>query len=446
MIKDRVEQFLDKIKKMNKKLNALLDIYEEEALKRAEMLDNEAKKGRRGKLFGKIAVVKNNIAIKGKRLTCASKILEHYYAPYNASVIDKINDEGAVIIGSANMDEFACGSDNTKSAFGNVKNPIDNDYVPGGSSGGSACSVKAGFCDFALGSDTGGSIRCPAAFCNVVGFKPSYAAVSRYGLADLGMSLDQIGPLAMSVNDVEDVFLAIRGIDYKDNTTFFYKPNDAKEKPKIAVIKEILEGSEDIVKQELLSALENEDYELVSIPGIDMAIAIYYLNVCAEFSSAMQRYDGIRYGKIKGIDERMESIAELRGKYLGEEVKRRIIMGTFITSKEYVDAWYKKALRARQALKERIESIFSKYNCIITPTMTTLPWKFNEKKSALQMYLADIATVTANLTGLPAGSVPYKSEHNREKFGIGIQVMANYGRDMHCLHVMKHFEKKSKID
>ena len=357
-------------------------------------------------------------------------------------IIKKIREKGVIIIGSANMDEFACGSDNTTSKFGIVRNPIDEDYVPGGSSGGSACAVKANFCDFSLGSDTGGSIRCPAAFCNVVGFKPSYGAISRYGLVDLGMSLDQIGPIAKDVNTVREVFLAIRGFDENDNTTIMYKPNDETEKPKIAVIKELLEGSEEIVKEEILNALEGENYELISISGIEKAVAVYYLNVCAEFSSAMQRFDGIRYGKIKELNEEMETINKIRQMYLGEEVKRRIILGTFITSKEWIDAWYKKAIIARQIIKDKIEKVFLHYNCIVIPTMTTLPWKFNEKKSPLQMYLADIATVIANLAGLPAGSVPYKSEHNNGKFGIGLQVITAYGRDMQCLHVMEHFQHK----
>jgi len=443
MIKERVEKFLEEIKRKNKRLNALIDVYEE-ALKEAEELEKalKEKKAKENPLFGKVAVIKNNIAIKGKRLTCASKMLEHYYAPYDATVIKKLKEKGVIILASANMDEFACGSDNTKSAFGPVKNPIDEAYVPGGSSGGSACAVKAGFCDFSLGSDTGGSIRCPSAFCNVVGFKPTYGSVSRYGLVDLGMSLDQIGPIANDVETVEQVFLGIRGFDENDNTTSIYKANDAVEKPKIAVVKEILDGSEEIVKEELLDALKDEKYDLISIPGIEKAVAVYYLNVCAEFSSGMQRYDGIRYGKIKELDEKMETINEIRQKYLGEEVKRRIILGTFITSKEWVDAWYKKAIMARQIIKEKLKKVFLSYNCIIMPTMTTMPWKFNEKKSPLQMYLADIATVTANLAGLPAGSVPYKSEHNKGKFGIGIQVITDYGRDLHCLNVMKHFYKK----
>jgi aspartyl-tRNA(Asn)/glutamyl-tRNA(Gln) amidotransferase subunit A len=256
------------------------------------------------------------------------------------------------------------------------------------------------------------------------------------------MSLDQIGPLANNVNEVREVFKVLRGVEHKDNTTFLYKPDDKTEKPVIAVIKEIVDGSDDIVKQEFFSALEGENYDLISIKGIEMAIAIYYLNVCAEFSSAMQRYDGIRYGNVKGLTDDMESIAEIRGKYLGEEVKRRVIMGTFITSKEYAEAWYKKALKARAELKDKIDSVFKKYNCIVIPTMTTLPWKFGEKKTPLQMYLADISTVTANLAGLPAGSVPYKSEHNKNKFGIGIQVIASYGKDMHCLSVMEHFQNK----
>jgi aspartyl-tRNA(Asn)/glutamyl-tRNA(Gln) amidotransferase subunit A len=435
---EKIQQYLDAIAKLNPKINAVIEVYEKDALAKANEIDKKGKNV--GPLAGYVGIIKNNIAYRGKRLTCGSKMLENYKAPYNATVVEKLQDADAIIIGSANLDEFACGSDNTYSAYGPVHNPIDAKYVPGGSSGGSGASVKAGFCDFSLGSDTGGSIRAPAAFCGIVGFKPTYGAVSRHGLSDMAMSLDQIGPLANSVSDVRKIFTSIRGVDHRDSTTVGYRANDNVEKPKMAVIKEIVDGSSDEIKEQFQQAIQGEKIDYISVPEMADAVAIYYLNVFAEFSSAMQKYDGIRYGNVGELGENFqESIAEIRGSKLGEEVKRRIILGTYITSKEYVDAWYKKAIKARHNLKDKLSYLFTKYNAILTPTMTTLPWKIGEKShNPLQMYFADIATVNANLAGIPAGSVPY----GRNKFKIGIQVMSEASRDMQCLSVLEYFEQE----
>ncbi|RME79928.1 MAG: Asp-tRNA(Asn)/Glu-tRNA(Gln) amidotransferase subunit GatA [Methanobacteriota archaeon] len=429
----KVEHYLKAIENSN--INAFIEVYED-SLTFADAVDTQG--GEAGSLRGMVMSVKNNIAIEGKRLTAASKMLSNYRAPYTATVVNALLREGAVIIGSANMDEFACGNDNTTSYFGPVKNPLDEERVPGGSSGGSAASVSASLCDASLGSDTGGSIRCPSAFTGVVGFKPSYGAVSRYGLADMAMSLDQIGPIAKTVEDVRKIYKVIRGADQRDTTTLNYVPNDNVEEPKLAVIKELVDASSPEIREAFEKSLASIDYDVISIPEIGEAVPTYYLNMFAEFSSAMQKYDGVRYGNVGDLGDDFQSgIAKIRANNLGKEVKRRIMLGTYITSKEYVDAWYKKALRARAVLKERLEKSLATYNALLSPTMPTLPWKIGEKSSPVESYAADISTVLANLAALPAGSIP-----NKNLPMSGIQVISSYGRDMQCLSVMEMLEKK----
>lgn len=448
---ERISKLLDKIEGGDGRVKAFIEIYGKEALAKAKELDKKMKEGKKpGKLAGKAIAVKNNIAIIGKKLTCASRMLENYFAPYNATVVGKIEAEDGIIIGSANLDEFACGSDTTKSAFFQTRNPLDTDYVPGGSSGGSAAAVAAGFADIALGSDTGGSIRCPASFCGVVGIKPTYGLVSRYGLADMGMSLDQIGPLAPDVKDAKLMLSVIAGRDERDQTTHATEKIglDYSGKPTIGVAKEFLEGADERIAKifdELVEKLKADGYKIseVSIPSIKYAIPIYYLTVFAEFSSAMQKYDGLRYGQTgSGLENFAEAVAELRGEKLGLEVKRRILLGTFITTKEYQEAWYGKTLKARAALKKEIETVLGRHDVLLGPTMGTLPWKIGEKMTnPLEMYLADILTVPANLAGIPAGSVPFGKIG---KFRPGMQVLGSRFGEGKVFALMEEIEKLDK--
>lgn len=444
MFYEKVKKYLEKIKEKDGEIGAFIEVYEEEALEKAELLDKKVLNGEKlGKLAGKIVSIKNNIAYKGKKLTCASKFLENYIAPYNSTVVEKLNSEDAIIIGSTNMDEFACGSDTTKSALKITKNPLNFEYVPGGSSGGSAASVAADLCEISLGSDTGGSIRCPAAFCGIVGFKPTYGAVSRFGLVDMAMSLDQIGPLAKNVNDAEIIFDVIKGTDEKDQTTFTFREVPFRKPQKLLIPVEMLENLDKDLKENFEKLVENlksiYKIEKISIRELRYAIPIYYLTVFAEFYSAMQKYDGLRYGKLEKIEEYFSGISYLRERYFGEEVKRRIFLGSFITGKEQSSKWYRKTKIARSILAAKLSESLKNYNFIISPTMSTLPWKIGEKiENPLDMYLADILTVPANLAGLPAGSVPYG---NIGKFKGSIQVIGSKGSDKIVLAIMKDIER-----
>ncbi len=445
----RVSGLLEKIKRENGKIGAFIEVYEKEALAKAKALDAKAASGKRlGHLAGKFIAVKNIIAYSGKRLTCGSKMLENYVAPYNATVVERIEAEDGIIIGSANLDEFACGSDTTNSAIMKTRNPLDHECVPGGSSGGSAASVAAGFADIALGSDTGGSIRCPASFCGVAGMKPTYGLVSRYGLADMAMSLDQIGPLARNVSDVRLMLSVIGGSDERDQATALTPKTvdlSFKGKPSIAVPKEFLEGADERILDcfhSLTGKLKKNGYSIseISIPELKHAIPIYYLTVFAEFSSAMQKYDGLRYGKLdRELENMVEDVSGLRGDKFGLEVKRRILLGTFITTKEYQDAWYGKTLKARAVLKKAMENALSKHDLLLGPTMSVLPWKIGEKMTnPLEMYLADILTVPANLAGIPAGSVPFGKAG---KFRPGMQVLGSRFSDAKVLSLMEEIER-----
>jgi aspartyl-tRNA(Asn)/glutamyl-tRNA(Gln) amidotransferase subunit A len=446
----RVSALIEKIKKDDARIGAFIEVYEADALARAKELDAKADAGRKlGKLAGKIVAIKNNIAYKGKLLTCGSKMLESYSAPYDATVVERILAEDGIILGSANLDEFACGSDTTKSAIKLTRNPLDTEYVVGGSSGGSAASVAAGFVDIALGSDTGGSIRCPASFCGVVGMKPTYGMVPRYGLADMAMSLDQIGPLATNVSDAKLMLSVIAGKDDRDqNTGTATEHVEHKAKPSIAIPKEFLEGADAGIADQfktLVSRLRDAGYKVsdISIPELKHAIPIYYLTVFAEFSSAMQKYDGLRYGKQEHeLDNMAEAVSALRGEKFGLEVKRRILLGTFITTKEYRDAWYGKTLRARGVLKRAMEAALSKHDLLLGPTMSSLPWKMGEKMTdPLELYLADILTVPANLAGIPAGSVPFGK---CGKFRPGMQVLGSRFSDAKVLSLMEEIERLDK--
>jgi len=450
--KENVFKCLSEIRKREKEIGAFIEVFEEEALKRSEEIDSKLKKGKAGKLAGLVVAIKNNIAINGKRMTCASKMLENYVAPYDATVIERLLAEDAIIIGTTNLDEFACGSDTTNSALKKTRNPVDLQRVPGGSSGGSAAAVAAGFCDAALGSDTGGSIRCPASFCGVAGFKPTYGLVSRYGLADLAMTFDAIGPLAKDSETAGRILSVISGEDGKDTTTQGSKnagmEKTSGKKMKIGIVKEFFEGCEGKIGKTVkdkISALEKEGHEIVelSFPLSKYALPIYYLLVYSEFSSGMQKYDGLRYGAKADLKkDLLSSVSDIRNENFGREVKRRILLGTYITSKEFKDQWYTKALKARGVFGEQMESLLKKCDVIASPAVPFLPWKIGERQEdPLALYLADVLTVPANICGIPAGVV---NAGFVDKLPVGIQFMGNAFEDTKVLGMMKETEKLGK--
>ena len=398
-------------------------------LEEARVVDEKIAKGKAGKLAGKIIAVKSNICVKGMIANCGSKTLENFKAPYDASVIEKIRKEDGIIIGMANMDEFACGSSGETSAFGITRNPASLERIPGGSSSGSAASVAASFCDIALGSDTGGSIRNPASHCGVVGFKPSYGAVSRYGLIDLAMSLDQIGVLAKNVKDAKLLFEVIRGKDEKDATTREFDNSDKKKKdkiiigvPKISADKKILELIDKKIKE--VCVKQKWKTEKIEIKHIDLGIQTYYPINYVEFFSGTRKFDGRRFG-LKIEDS------------CGKEVLRRILGGEMIAQEEYSGRYYKKALDAKKIIKEEFEKAFEKVDIIVMPSVPKLPHKFGEKISFQDMYNYDSTTVLANIAEIPAISVQcYKIDG----IPIGIQLMSAVGSDDFLLDISEKFE------
>jgi len=406
-VEEKVHQKLDLIKKKDHEINAFIEVYEQDAINQAREVDKRIKEGKAGPLAGIIVGIKNNIAIKGKLLTCGSEILKTHHATYDATVIKKLKEADAIIIGSLNMDEFACGSDGTYSRIKITKNPLDIERVPGGSSAGSGAAVAAGFCDVTLGSDTGGSVRCPAAFCNSYGFKPTYGAVSRYGLSDMAMSLDQIGIISKDKEIVKKVFSVISGKDEKDQTTQLAE-NLKKEGEikRIGIPVEFFESIDGRIEKAVRSRIKelesNFEVEEVSIPTLRYTVPIYQLVMAAELSSALQRYDGLRYGLAADRnDELYSAFANVR-EHFGNEIKRRIMIGTYITMKEFKDAWYTQALKARERMKFEFKEVMGKVDIVAGPAMPMPPWKFNEISDPLQLYAADTLTIAANLTGLPA--------------------------------------------
>lgn len=464
-VRQVIEECLNEIKKKDENIKAILRIYSDEFLN--SQIENAQKMidgGRATKLTGIPIIVKDNILIKGEIVSAGSRMLENYRGTYDASIIKKLKEAGAILIASANMDEFAMGSSGENSAFQITKNPIDINRVPGGSSSGSAASVAVGYVPIALGSDTGGSIRLPAAFCNLVGYKPTFGSVSRYGLIAMGSSLDQIGPLANTVEDAETLFELISFFDkndatslsqeFRDNNNFIEgdKKNNLKKKigiPKILNDENMLKSiDKDIIDnfykiKEYFKELEYEILE-VDIPDINKALAIYYIICPAEVSSNMGRYDGVRYGlSIKG-ENTIQNFINSRTEGLGDEVRRRILLGTYILSAGYFDAFYNKAVLARDILKLQFEKAFKEVDVIMTPTSSMYPWKFGEKNDPLSMYLADIFTVPANIIGAPAITIPSRK---REEIGennlpISIHLVANNGEDKKLFFIAKELENK----
>ncbi|PIO48085.1 MAG: Asp-tRNA(Asn)/Glu-tRNA(Gln) amidotransferase GatCAB subunit A [[Chlorobium] sp. 445] len=450
-----VKQYLNQIAQ-TKHLNIFITVFEDSALARAKALDQKLSLGvPPGKLFGLPIAIKDNIAIAGERLTCASRILSNYISIYNATAIERLLNEDAILLGKTNMDEFAMGSSNENSYFGAVKNPLDEERVPGGSSGGSAAAVAADCALVALGSDTGGSVRQPASFCGIVGLKPTYGRVSRYGLVAFGSSFDQIGVLSKTVEDAALVLEVIAGEDPRDatssNAPVPHYSAEMKFSDTIARIAELapsakgleLQGLKIGVPKEFFTEdLNSEVYSIIrsrldmlsekgatlveiSLPYSEYALAAYYILATAEASSNLARYDGARYGyRAEQVQDLNEMYVRSRSEGFGAEVKRRIMLGTYVLSAGYYDAYYKKAQKVRTLIREDYRKAFKDVDVIVSPTSPFPPFKLGDKLSdPLQMYLADIYTVPMNLAGVPAISVP--AGLTAQGLPVGIQFVAD---------------------
>ncbi len=453
---DLAKAYLQQIKKTDKDIHAYLEVYSD-VIEQAKEADIKIKDGKAGLLTGIPIAIKDNILIKGRKASAASKILEDYTATYDATVIEKLKNEGVVFLGRTNMDEFAMGGSTENSAYGPTKNPYDIERVPGGSSGGSAAAVAGDMALIALGSDTGGSIRQPASFCGLVGLKPTYGGVSRYGVMAMGSSLDQIGPFGKTVEDAEILFNAIKGQDKMDSTSL-PNPNenpsqiksqfDGARKLKIGVPRDFLKiGGIDqvIIKnfEESLNKLKKLGYEIIDIelPNLKYSLAVYYVIVPAEVSSNMARYDGMRYGKRITGKTGVEDYFLSRQSGLGREVKRRIILGTYVLSSGYYDAYYNKANIVREIIKDDYKKAFKNVDIIVTPTTPSVAFKVGEKiDDPLQMYLEDIFTVPINLAGVPAISIPSGIKKvDGKDLPIGIQFIADYNREDNLFSISKSF-------
>ena len=404
-------------------------------------------RGDEGPLAGLVVSVKDNLAVRGQRMTCGSRHLEEYVAPYDATVVERLRSAGAILLGKTNMDEFAAGSSGENSAFGPTLNPRDLTRVPGGSSSGAGASVASGVCDVGIGSDTGGSIRCPAAFCGVAGFKPTHAMVSRFGLADLCMSLEGPAPLARDVATLRRVLRVIAGPDPRDAITArapaWLDVDVPLEGARLGVPREFFHGVAPDVERAVRAALarfEAKGAQLidVSLPSLPHALASYYVLNYAEFASAMMRYDGVRYGT-RGDDARgyFESAALARAGF-GAEVKRRILLGTFVTSREERGRWYDAARRARAKVMHEVDAALAEADVLVGPTMPMRAFALGERShDPRAMYAADILTVSANLAGGPAGSLPLRVDG----LPIGLQVMGPRWADAEVLSLMERMEE-----
>lgn len=456
-VEEVTKAHLDKIENVDSKVDAFLYVAKEESLESAKALDEKLAKGEDLGVLGGVPLgLKDNISVKGMQNTCASKILEGYISPYDASVSEKVKSEGGVIIGKLNMDEFAMGSSTENSAFKITKNPWDLDRVPGGSSGGSAAAVASNQIPIALGTDTGGSVRQPASFCGIVGLKPTYGRVSRSGVVAYGSTLDQVGTLGRDVKDCAMLTQAIAGMDNKDFTTADINvPNymdslkeDIKGK-KIAIPSEFFkEGLDEDVKKAVYDALKvfeanGAEIKEVSLPLADYAISAYYLVACAEASSNLARFDGVRFGhRTASAEEATEIYFKSRSEGFGKEVKKRIMLGTYALSAGYYDAYYKKALKVRNLIKGEFDGIFKEFDAIISPTAPTPAYKIGEKTAnALEMYLGDIYTVPVNIAGIPAISLPCGMSNG---LPVGMQIMGNYFKEDTLFNLAYSYEQSTK--
>lgn len=442
--------YLKRIEEENPQINAFITVMKEESEKRAKEIDEKRlKKEEVGPLAGLPLAIKDNILIEGITCTAGSKILSNYKASYDATVIKKLKEADAVFLGKTNMDEFAMGSSTENSYFGPTKNPYDLARVPGGSSGGSAAAVAAKMCPAALGSDTGGSIRQPASFCGVVGLKPTYGRVSRFGLIAMASSLDQIGPITRSVEDAALLLGVLEGRDDHDSTSLDSSfPIKVKNKdltdfrlgiPKEYFVKGLETGVKETIKK-TIAHLEQQGakVEEVSLPHTSIALPCYYLIMSAEASANLARFDGIRYGFREEAPDLLRTYLETRTKGFGDEVKRRILLGVYGLSAGYYDAYYLKAQKIRTLIKQDFDKVFEKVDCLLTPTSPTPAFKLGEKMNdPLQMYLSDIFTIPVNLAGLPAISLPVGKT---DSLPIGLQIIGPAFREDLILSLGKIIE------
>jgi aspartyl-tRNA(Asn)/glutamyl-tRNA(Gln) amidotransferase subunit A len=445
--------YLDRIKERDKEIFAFLTINAEKVLSQAKRIDDLISAGKEiSVLAGIPSAIKDNILVEDVKCTAGSKILENYIAPYDATVIKKLKAEGCLILGKTNLDEFAMGSSTENSAFGPTRNPHDLNRVPGGSSGGSAAAVAANECVYALGSDTGGSIRLPASFCGVVGLKPTYGAVSRYGLIAFASSLDQIGPITKTVQDCKIVFEAISGKDEMDSTSLDYNlpknsPQPLKiENLRLGIPKEyFIKGIDPGVEKPIKNAIKKYEemgarIEEVSLPHTEYALPAYYIINPSEASANLSRYDGIKYGySAKEAKDLMETYLKSKGEGFGQEVRRRIMLGTYSLSAGYYEAYYLRAQKMRTLVKNDFEKVFEKVDCLLTPVSPFPAFKIGEKvEDPLSMYLVDVYTVSVNLTGLPALSLPCGKAGS---LPVGLQIIGKPFEENRILEIGEIFEK-----
>ena len=451
-----VSYYLERITK-HQDLNIYLEVFNESALAQAQIIDQKLLDGTAGRLAGMVIAIKDNICYKGHRVSASSKILDGFESLYSATVVERLLEEDAIIIGRLNCDEFAMGSSNENSAYGPVKNPINPTKVPGGSSGGSAAAVAADLCQLALGSDTGGSIRQPAAFCGVIGLKPTYARVSRFGLIAYASSFDQIGPLAKSVEDAALVTEIMAGKDENDSTSSsvpvssYSKLKDSSEKKKIAYFKEYIDspGLDSEIKESFLQLIKDlkadgHTVEEHSFSYLDVMVPTYYILTTAEASSNLARFDGVHFGYRSPNGHDLESTyKKSRTEGFGEEVKLRIMLGTFVLSSGYYDAYYTKAQKVRRLIQERTQAVFEQNEFILMPTTPTTAFNIGVKnEDPTVAYLEDIYTVHANLAGVPAISLPlWNSSKNMP---MGVQLMAPAFMEESLLAFSEKLMKRTK--
>ena len=454
-VTDITKAYIENIKKKEEKIGAFVTILEDEALKNAEEIQNKIESGEiKNSLAGIPIGIKDNICTKGVKTTCSSKMLENFISPYDATVMEKINAENMVMLGKLNMDEFAMGGSTEYSYFHVTRNPWNLNKVPGGSSGGSAAAVAANLVPWSLGSDTGGSIREPASFCGVVGLKPTYGLVSRYGLVAFASSLDQIGPITKDVKDCAMLLNVIAGHDERDSTSANVEKQDYVKALrnnvkglKIGIPKEFFgEGINQEVKESLEKAIEKykelgAEVEECSLDIAKYSLAAYYIIACAEASSNLGRFDGIRYTyRTKEFSNLKELYKKTRSEGFGPEVKRRIILGTYVLSSGYYDAYYKKAQKVRTLVMNEFKKAFEKYDILLTPTSPTVAFDIGSKSNnPLEMYLADICTVSVNIAGLPGISIPCGQD--KEGMPIGMQLIGKRFDESTILNAAYTFEQ-----
>ena len=454
-----IKAYIDRIDEKEKDVKAFVTTLCDEALNTAKEIDKKKNSGEKlSNLAGIPIGIKDNICTKGIKTTCSSKMLEDFISPYDATVVEKLNNENLIDLGKLNMDEFAMGASTEYSYFKKTSNPWNLNTVPGGSSGGSAAAVAANLVPWALGSDTGGSIRQPAAFCGVVGLKPTYGLVSRYGLVAFASSLDQIGPITKDVEDAAILLNIIAGHDEKDTTSYDIPKKDYTKALKndvkglkIGIPKEYFgEGINKEVKKKLEESIEiykklGAEVEEFSLDIADYALATYYIIACAEASSNLGRFDGIRYGhRTENYTNLRELFRNSRSEGFGPEVKRRIILGTYVLSSGYYDAYYKKAQQVRTLVKKEFDKAFEKYDILLTPTSPNVAFEIGTKSNnPLEMYLADICTVSVNIAGLPGISIPCGV--NSDNMPIGMQLISNKFEEEKILNAAYTFEQEYKF-